>query len=162
VQRDPIGIRGGLNTYGYCEANSVDAADPLGAMSQVPWDDDLWLLKRLNRLIPAAVRAALRAKALGDIKTYRYYASTAGSYSTLRNKILLRLPPGLTGLGGLGGALAIGFCFELYVDFLKASAPYVDEFFDNMRNGIAIFRLRGGSTSGEPLTRGELRDLLGL
>ena len=36
---DPIGINGGLNTYGYAGANPVQAVDPWGLFAIATWDD---------------------------------------------------------------------------------------------------------------------------
>ncbi|MBU0640042.1 MAG: RHS repeat-associated core domain-containing protein [Planctomycetes bacterium] len=36
VQRDPIGITGGLNVYLYCSANPLAAVDPYGHLSEIP------------------------------------------------------------------------------------------------------------------------------
>jgi RHS repeat-associated protein len=38
VQRDPIGLHGGLNAYSYCAENALDRVDPLGLTSYMPWN----------------------------------------------------------------------------------------------------------------------------
>ena len=38
IQRDPLGIRGGLNVYLYCDGNPVSLVDPSGRLSDSGWD----------------------------------------------------------------------------------------------------------------------------
>jgi RHS repeat-associated protein len=62
VQRDPIGLSGGLNLYAYCDGDGVSAADPDGTMSirpgpfwPPPGTDALWELgKFIERLASRA------------------------------------------------------------------------------------------------------------
>ena len=39
VQRDPIGTRGGLNVYAYCDSDPVSGVDPTGTDVWSPWDE---------------------------------------------------------------------------------------------------------------------------
>jgi hypothetical protein len=54
VQRDPIGILGGLNVYAYCEAEPLSAVDPSGLMSLLP------PVLRENELLPRDPNGWLR------------------------------------------------------------------------------------------------------
>ncbi|MBU0640041.1 MAG: RHS repeat-associated core domain-containing protein, partial [Planctomycetes bacterium] len=62
VQRDPIGIAGGLNVYAYCGANPVHLADPSGLAA----DDDDWVTN-VDIIAATAAGGAGGAAAVGGL-----------------------------------------------------------------------------------------------
>ncbi|HUU97191.1 MAG TPA: RHS repeat-associated core domain-containing protein [Phycisphaerae bacterium] len=166
IQRDPIGIFGGLNVYLYVHANPNTCVDPLG-LHDDPFDDlDDWIgqYKREHNLVITTVQRG--ARQIGDVGgAHGLLGGTGGRNSWLDNPATVRTgsrvgamvgfgilacvaPPLAAGLMGVGAAGWGGFRWAGG----STGSQAADDILDSGATGIGV-------GLGGRFTGGRLREL---